>query len=63
MLAVTCKSKQVTKGKMVSRRSESESRFLYVLITFLLRSRGLGNDNLFSFRAGTAPQVSLTSLR
>ena len=61
MLAVSCKSKQITKGKMVGRRSESESRVLDDLITFLLRSGGLGNENLFSFRVGTAPQVSLTS--
>ena len=61
VLAVTCKSKQVTNGKMVGRMSESESRFPDNLTTFLLRSRGLGNGNLFSFRVGTAPQVSLTS--
>jgi hypothetical protein len=60
VLAVTSKSKQVTKGKMVGRRSESESRFLDDLIIFLLRSGGIGNDNLFSFRVGSAPQVSLT---
>jgi hypothetical protein len=57
VLAVSCKSKQVTKGKMVGQRSESESRFLDDLITFLLRSGGLGNENLFCFRVGTAPQV------
>ena len=60
VLAVTSKSKQVTKGKMVGRRSESESRFLDDLIVFLLRSGGMGNDNLFSFRVGSAPQASLT---
>jgi hypothetical protein len=60
VMAVTCKSKKVTKGKMVGRRSESESRFLDDLVFFLLRSRGLGHDNLFSFRIGAAPQVSLT---
>ena len=60
VLAVTWKSKQVTKGKMVGRRSDSESRFLDDLIIFSLRSGGLGDDNFFRFCVGTAPKVSLT---
>jgi hypothetical protein len=61
VIGVSTKGKITTKAKLIGRRSVAESEFLDVLIEYIVRAGGSGDEELFGFRKQDGSRAVLTA--